>query len=295
MVKKYISPIRFFKHVDVDPSNAEAITATRLKKLVNVEFAQVADGFITVDDAVYNKQDILEEIERPNFSERLEHHKKIWESPATLSMLEKMECKFDLVAVEFKQFQNDEQFDAFISPYFAEPFSYAIKQSIERNNMLEAGNWLAYEPFIQNEDREYAFKSSRVFLDESERLFKNLSAANYDTFRAKMKHFLKPGFAHFLNNLPDELYAYKDDFSVDLINITVFLQKPQLRDAKMISSELTKLTGLSKERYDTIFNNDKVFRKSSGGSGGSSGGGGYGWIIWVVIIIIRILASGGCN
>lgn len=294
MVKKYISPIRFFKHLDVDPANADTSTPARLKKLVSIEFAQDSDGFITVDGFVYNKQDILDEIDTPNFYRRLIMHQRIWANPATLAMLEKQECNFPGVQKEFQSFQNDSEFDEFISPYFAEPLNYAIKQAIEANNMMQAGNWLAYEPFIQNDAREYAFKSSRIFLDESEKIFKNISAANYSTFRPKLKHYLKPGFAHFLNNLPDELYAYKDDFSVDLINLTVLLQKPQIRDARMISSELTKLTGLSAERYDTIFNNDKVFRNEGGSSSGSSSGG-WGWIIWVIIIVLRLVTSGGCN
>jgi hypothetical protein len=286
--KKYISPIRLLLHVDVDVTTE--LNIGRVKKQLAAEFAMANDGFITIDGFVYNKQDVLDELDNTNFTNRLAYHKKIWSSPFILSILEQNEPNFNEVKLELKNFQHDGNFDEFFSPYFAEPFSYAVKQCIDNKQLQEAGNWLAFESFILHNERETAFKSLRIFLDDSEKIFNNVNADNFNVFQPKLLPWLNYGWYTLLNNLPDELYQYKHTLSVDLINLTVALQKKHIQYCRVISDGLVEIKGLPPNLRETIINNDNVYNGKTKSSEKS-----YWWVVWVVFILLRVLATGGCG
>ncbi|MGC4101190.1 hypothetical protein [Ferruginibacter sp.] len=286
--KQYISPIRLFQHCSVEISDG-VINVSRIKKQLVAEFDFAKTGFIEIDGYTYNKTDVLEEIERPDFGDRLKYHQRIWECPTILSVIEKNTGNLNYLKTEFDKFQNDKAFDEFFSPYFAAPFNHLSRGMLNEGKLYEASTLLLFEDFLQPMEREEGFRSLRVFLEENVRLFRNISKENYGTFRTRVQPWRTSGWDDFLNNLPAELDHFRTDIAIDLINLTVKIQKTHKADCWTISQGLVRLRELPSHLRDTILNNDKVFNPKV------SSGSNYGWIIWVAIILLRVIASGGCN
>ncbi|WP_462254831.1 hypothetical protein [Ferruginibacter sp.] len=284
--KQYISPIRLLQHCSIDTEGE--INLPRIKKQLNAEFGFTKTGFIEVDGYTYNKNDVLEEIDQPDFTERLKYHQRIWESKNILSILEDNTISLYDIKYDFDKFQNDKAFDEFFSPWFAAPFNHISRSFLNEGKLYDLSTLLLFEEFLQPADREEAFKSIRIFLDDNIHLFKNISVANYNSFRPKLKHWYSSGWDEFVNNLPDDFYDYKNAIAFDLINLTVKIQKTNKKDCKAISSGLIHLQGLSNNLRETILNNDSVFNAKVGS-------GNYSWMIWVGIILVKVLSTGGCN
>jgi hypothetical protein len=287
--KQYISPIRLFEHLGIEYTGEPDIA--RIKKHLAAEFNQSKDGFIEIEEYTYNRNDVMEEIEKADFPIRIQYHQRVWEKHFLLSMLEKNEANFPEVKDALDDFQHEPSFDEFFSPYFAGPFNIASRACINNNSLADLGDWFAFESFLLPEDRELAFTATRVFLDESVRIFRNVTKENYKTFKPQLIPWLTWGWHQFLNNLPHEYDHYKEEIAVALINLTVSIQKSNKADSRDISNDLMLVKELSPELQRIIVNNDKAYNSVST----SSGSGNYWWAVWVVFVLIRILATGGCN
>jgi len=263
---------------------------------VLAEYGMSATGFLEVDGFSYNKTDVLEEIDRPDFADRLALHQQVWDNPLLLKVLEENSIHLSNLSSIFQPFQGNAAFDAFVSPYLAGPFQVILRSCLLKNNLVDARIWLSIEGFLQGEDREEGFRPLRLFLEEQERVFKNVSKDNYSSFRDKLAPWLGDGWSLFLNNFPAELYEQKHDLVVDLINLTVKIQKINRSDCQHISLELIQLNGISSDLVNTIISNNRVFNPPPGSSSStSSGGTNYWWVVWVIVIILKVVARGGCN
>ncbi len=291
MAKQYISPIRLFNYLGVEYKGTANIP--RIKKHLIAEFDHAADGFIETDGYSYSKNDVLEEIERPDFAERLVYHQKIWDTKNILCILEDNAVNLQGLQKSFESFQNDEAFDAFFSPYFASPFNHISRHFLKEPSLYDIATWLRFQDFLLAADREEGFRSVRVFLEDSHRILKNISKENYSSFRKQIEDWIHPGWEAFLNNVPDEFYSIKLSIVIELVNLTVKLQKTKRQDSKTISSGLILLNDLPPELADTIQNNENVY--NGAGVTSSKESGNYWWVVWVVIMLIRVLSSGGCN
>ncbi len=288
--KQYISIIRLFRHSDID--TADAFNLSRAKKQLQAEFSIAQNGFIEIDGHTYTKHDVFEEIERPDFTERLVFHKQIWENKTLLDLLENNSVYLTDLGGALQPFTGNEKFDAFFSPYFAGPFIYLSRTLLGESKLEQMGTLLAFEQFLLPEEREEAFRSIRLFLDESIRLFRNISADNYSMMRPKILPWIETDWHLFFNNLPHEFYETKNDIITFLINIGVAVQKSHKKDCVKISEQLIALQDTPKSLRDIIVSNHKIYVGSSKSSGNW---GNYFWIGWVIFMIIRLVASDGCG
>jgi hypothetical protein len=285
--KHYISIIRLFNFCDINLE--EEVNISRIKKQLLAEFALTQTGIIELDGYSYNKNDVLQEIELPNFLERLNFHKSIWENKSILGCLEDNTFKYMEFKDQIKKFHNNIPFDEFFSPYFSHAFTQVSRNLIADLKIDELSFLLLFEEFILVNDREEAFKPIRIFLDENYRLLKNVSTDNYTMMKPKIALWVKPLWSRFFNNLPTEFDDVKHSYVVTLINVTVAIQKTNKTDCKIISKELTSLKSLAPDVVDIVYSNHKVYT----GTGGSSGDGkSYWWLIWLVFLVIRIGAKG---
>lgn len=289
--KQYISPVRLFEHLGIEYN--DDINIARIKKHLNAEFSIAKDGFIEVGGHSYNKNDVMAEIERVDFAGRMHYHKKLWNYPFLLSMLESNEANLPEVRTALDNFQKDDAFDEFFSPYFAGPFNNACRTCINNHDLSDLAEWYTMESFLLPADREEGFASTRIFFEDNLKMFKNISAENYRYFRERMQKWLRWGWHKFLNILPHEFYHYKEDIVIALINLTVTIQKTNKDDCRDINNDLMMVKDLRTDLHDIIVNNDKAFNGVPASSSGSSGN--YWWIVWVVIILARVIASGSCN
>jgi hypothetical protein len=259
-----------------------------MKKQLNAEFDFAKTGFIEVDGFSYSKHDVLEEIEHPQFPVRLVYHKKIWQHKNLLALLENNSWNQAAVDTEFPDFFLDKEFDRFFSPYFASPFNYVTRSFLNEQNFRGVAKLFQYEDFLQPEEREEAFRSVRIFLDENLRLLRNVVQENYSTMRPKIKHLMSDDWALLINSMPHEFYDIKCDMAVHLINLTVKLQKSEKKDCKAFSAQLVAMKDMPENLRKTIVNNHSVYNKVGGG------GSNWRWLIWVAFILIKVLAMGGC-
>lgn len=289
--KQYISIIRLFDHCDI--STADDFNLSRVKKQLQAEFGIAKDGFIEVDGYVYSRHDVMEEIDLPNFSQRLAYHKQLWMCPQVLQLLEKNSTDLTLIKNELSLFLLDKEFDIFFSPYFVGPFSYISRTLLTEMRLEEIGNLLEYEDFLQPGEREEAFRPIRIFLDDSIKLLRNVKGENYKIIRPKILHWIENDWHPFFNQLPAEFYDVKNEIIAQLINITVAIQKTHRRDCRKISQHLMSLQETPENLRGIVVSNHAVYVGSS--SGGSGNWRNLAWIGWVLFMLIRAVASDGCG
>lgn len=288
--KQYISIVRLFEHCDI--SLEGELQLPRIRKQLQAEFGFAQSGFLEVDGYSYARQDVFEEIERPDFPQRLEFHKQIWDNPAMLGLLENNQIDPLVIDQAFFLFAGNEEFDVFFSPYFAGPFQYLCRTYLANNRLRDTGILLGFEEFLLPAEREEAFRPLRLYLDEQLRLFRNVSPENYSIMRPKLYHWVETDWYPFLTNLPHEFYDQKTDIATYLINIGVGIQKHNKRDCRHLSEQLVSSEGFPEHLRSLIVSNHGAYTSSSGGSWGW---GNYIWVGWLIIMLIRTLASDGCN
>jgi hypothetical protein len=289
--KEYTSIIRLFNHCDI--SINDDFNLSRARKQLQAEFGIAQDGFIEIEGYTYTRHDVFEELERPDFLNRLTFHKQIWDSPQILELLEKSSIDLSTIDEEFSPFFLNREFDNFFSPYFAGPFFYLSRTLLAGPDLSRMGHLLKYEDFLQPADREEAFRSIRIFLDENLRTLRNVNEDNYKMMRPKIVHWIDSNWPVFYNNLPHEFYEIKNDIITRLVNIGVAVQKSHRRDCKEMSSRLIRLTEVPDNLGGLIISNHKAYMGSSSSSTVSWRGGLF--ICWIIIMILRGAFSDGCN
>jgi hypothetical protein len=285
--KQYISIIRLFQHCDI--ATDHVFNLSRAKKQLQAEFNTAGDGFIQADGYSYARHETFEEIERPDFSQRLVYHQMIWKSPSVLQLLEKNNADFIEIRKEFNQFWDDEVFDHFFSPYFCGPFAYVSRSLLAELNFAGLAELFCYEGFLEPEEREVAFKPVRVFLSDAIRTLRNVNDENYKIMRPKIAFWVDKDWHPFFNRLPHEFYDTKNSIVVILINLGVALQKTHRRDCRKISAQLVSLEDLPENLLNTILSNHAIYNKSRFRLK-------HGWwLAWMIYAMVRILFSGSCN
>jgi hypothetical protein len=290
--KQYISIIRLFNHCGITLGND--FNLTRAKKQLQAEFGIAQGGFIEVDGFTYTKHDVFEEIENPDFSRRLVFHRQIWEFKQILQLLEKSTADLITLRDDFGPFWGDNEFDEFFSPYFAGPFQYILRTLLTDFKLNEAGSLLAYEEFLQVNEREEAFRPLRAFLEENRKLLRNVNGGNYSIMRSKIKHWIDEDWHLFFNNLPNEFYEEKNEIITRFINLCVDIQKSHRSDCRDISSQLMRLTDTPESLRGLIVSNHAVYLGSSSGSARSNWRI-IAWFVFILIAIGRFTDSEGCG
>ncbi len=288
--KQYISIIRLFQHCGIP--DGDDFNLSRAKKQLQAEFGIAAGGFIEMDGYTYTRQDVFEEIEHPDFSERMTFHKQIWDSPHMLQLLEKNAVNLPAIRNEIEPFCGNEEFDTFFSPWFAGPFNYVARTLLADEKLKEAGEWLSYEEFLQPAEREEAFRPIRIYLDENFKILRNVNRDNYKIMRPMISHWIDTDWYVFFNNLPHEFYEIRNDITTKLINIGVAVQKTNRRDCKKMSSQLIELQDTPESLRNTIASNHLVYTGSSTRS--SRWRSGF-WAIWIIFMFMRGVLSNGCG
>ena len=289
--QQYISIIRIFQHCEI--STDDNFNVPRAKKQLQAEFGISKEGFIEVGGYTYTRQNVFEELERPDFLSRLNFHKNIWQNPHILGLLENNRGDLLEMENEFKNFFNNPDFDAFFSPYFAGPFNYLSRSLLTELKLEEMGNLLSYEGFLLPAEREESFRPIRLFLDENLILLRNVNAENYKLMRPKMAHWIDTDWHLFFNYLPHEFYDIRGDIAVKLVNIGVAVQKKHRRDCKKMSQQLVSLADMPEHLRQTISSNHLAYNSTK--SWGIPNLKGGFWIGWIILLILRSIFSDSCN
>ncbi|MDR2915198.1 MAG: hypothetical protein LBV74_10265 [Tannerella sp.] len=291
---KYLSIIRFFEYCNIGYSEPDL---SKIKKIISAEYSLSDNGIISINGLDYTKDAVLQEIERDDFLRRLQFHGLIWDNKDLLHLLEQ-----DLVgehAESWFYLSENEAFRNFISPYFAYSFNKVMHRYLRNAFLIKAGQWLKFLAFVEYIDENQALTSTRGFISETLKLFKNTSKDTYRYHYPKLIIWAKQPVSLFINTLPGSLSDEKEDLVIALINLTVELQKSDKRLCLGISENLMKVTGLDAVHTDLIKKNHSIF-KSKNSAGHSIWSvvrwgfiivGGTKLFIYVIAILIGLIAK----
>jgi hypothetical protein len=297
------SLIRLFEYCKIDYTDAQQFAVQRAKRQINAEFSLEESGIITLDGISYNKGDILQELDRPDFWQRLPHHITLWQHKSLLNLLERDAIAIEDVDESFLSLADDSAFVAFISPWMAPAFNNIMRVLLKTPDFYNANLWLNVCTFILPEDEESAFQSLRIFLEEQLRFFKNLNRDNFSNRYAAIAPWKEQEWYLLFNNLPDLLYYFNDEFAHVLINFTVQVQHNAKTLCLAISKGLMQMNNVSYHYKKLIEENHEIYEANVAtifNAGNNYSGSRRpvrkrshtGWIATAIIfIIIRLLLA----
>jgi hypothetical protein len=283
--QEYISIVRLLQHCDVDID--APLQLARVRKQVSAEFASSADGFVDVEGWSYNKSDVLQEIDEPDFLVRWQFHLIIWRNPQLLQLLEEEYVNMDTIDAELAPHKNNEGFIAFFSPYFKDVFNSLCKSLLNPPNIDVLGQFLRMQNYLLPMHYEDAFKSVSKFLTEQDKILRNTTSENYRLQRNDLAFWRDNNWHLLLNNLPESMYEVKEDFVVHLINLTVATQKINKSDCIKYSEKMIRLYNIDPEHRNIIVGNHNVFH---GNAGRAESEQSYWWVLWLAIALIRFVS-----
>ncbi len=253
----YTSIISFFEYCGIEYQEPELLNLQRIKKQIAAEFSMAEGGIITINDVVYNKQDILDIIEAPNALEIISIHTSIDAHPDLKFFLEKGLVKAGLDDA-INKIRTEEPVVRYISAAFAPLFNKEMKNRLQSGNFEYAADWIPNCRLILTTDGEQAFKSTKDFLEENVKLFRNLNKVSFATRSNEVEPW-KGEWARFLNWLPDMVFAQKEELSLTLINFCVEIQNADINTCYAISRQMVQLDFLDARHTDIIKGNHEIY------------------------------------
>jgi hypothetical protein len=290
----YQSLIRFLNYAQIDYANG-SLDWSRVKRIVNAEFAMQTDGIITIEGFAYTKHDVLQEIENPNIDTLLSYHLYIWEAPLLLQALETLNLPQNAAL----PMPEDDDFVQWLSPYWSSVFQKNMARYLQEHRLSNATALLSYSGFVAPEDEEVTYVPIRHYLDEIMKLFRNLNDQSYKARSAELNLWVAQPWAAFLNALPESLWSYTDDVANDLINFTVRIQDASKKLCYLISEQLVALKHVNYSYRELILSNHSIYKERYNKTQplGRLKSIPYTYIIvFLLILMLRIINKGStCN
>jgi hypothetical protein len=292
---KYISPIRLLQHLGLD-NIQEHVQSGRAKKAVLAALQLNSTGFIIVDNFEYNRTDLLDELDAPNAAQVFTYHQQIFDTPALLDFLENDVVDLDIINLVLTNACKDEGMRAFMSPYLAGSIQRVSKHLLTEQQHELQFKFLKCKDFILPEHKEQALTPVRIFITETERLFKNLNNSNTGLYREQVLPYAKTDW-HFVFNAVHAEYNDKINEVVNsMINYTVDVQVSRPKFCRFLSTQMYKLYGLDAHLQKIVNSNHSIFIGQGAGTSRESNDSNYNWIwtlLWLIIMVIRFASA--CN
>lgn len=294
---QYQSIISLFKHLDIAFDAKTDLEFSRLRKQIMAEFAIAHEGIIEVEGISYTKHDVLQLMNHNRWGETLQHHITIWQQPGLYNLLVHDQLDLD-EAHNWHELSSNADFVHFVAPYFAPRFNGVMKSLLQENNFAAAEQWLAYLSFVVMEYEEEALKSTRLYLEDTIRLFKNINDISYKQRAQELKPWTTYVWSAFVNQLPDTILHYTDELATEIINFTVRIQKADTQLCYFLSRELMQLKNVNYSLRQLIEENHEIYAENAGAKPKAtkkSAPNTYFWILGIIALLRILLKASGCN
>ncbi|TWP29122.1 hypothetical protein ETU09_04580 [Apibacter muscae] len=259
----YQSPIRLFEYCNIDYK--ESLDIKKVKKIIGLEFSFAKEGYITLENLDYSKDQIFKEIERDDFLQRFNFHLQIWENKSLLNFLERQEINLPILGkwISLCNKQNC-NFKPFISPYFAYSINKVFKKCLSSKNFKLVNEWLDFFVFIDTlQDEFLATESLKNFLIDKTHILKNVNKNTYVTKLPQINDWLNEPFSNFVNKLPESLNDQIDKLVTELINFSVEIQFENKKLCYQIIKELKLIQNINEDLKLLISENHKIYKKKN--------------------------------
>jgi hypothetical protein len=253
----FVSIIRLLDYCNIDYSDLEQLNIPRIKKQIAAEFNFAPQGFIPIEEHIYNKNEVFQTLDAANAKELISYHLSVYEHKTLLQLLEKGHAE-NIVPQDISSFVHHEGFVRFISPYFAPVYNREMKHRLATAGFERAADWIPFCRLLLTTDGEKAFQSTTAYLEEALRLFRNLNKETFFSRREEVLPWTHP-FGRFLNWLPDMLYPQKEALAIQLINFCVEIQEADRAICYKISNSMLELNFLDSFHTKLIRDNHLVY------------------------------------
>jgi len=259
---QYQSFIRFLEYCHIAHQDTDTINIGRLKKQAIAEFAMEPTGIITIDGISYNKHDVLTIIESPDFLHHVQFHQLIWQHKGLLHFLEQDKIDLQEAEREWLHLAANEAFVHFVGLYFAGRFNGVLKTLLHKEDLDGATQWMQFLMFVPVYEDEEALKSTRIFMEDSIRLFRNLNDITFKQRSQKLEMWEHKDWYAFFNQLPESLWHYTDELTDAIINFTVRIQKTGKKTCYLLSKQLIQLETVSYNTKQLTRSNHQVYKSN---------------------------------
>lgn len=253
----YTSIISFFNYCGIEHQDPDFLNFQRIKKQVAAEFSMTENGIISINEVVYNKQDVLNIIDATNAVELVQIHKNIDAQGDLKHFLEKGLVREGLNEA-INVLRTQESIVRYLSPMFAPLFNKEMKNRLQSGDFESAADWIPNCRMILTTDGEQAFKSTKAFLEDGSKLIRNLNKVSFDVRKDEVLLWIND-WARFMNWLPDMLFAQKDEFCLLLINFCVEIQHVDIKTCHAISAQMVQLDFLDSRHTSIVRGNHEVY------------------------------------
>ena len=204
---QYINPFELLNITTTNPSNMDAVTVKKAKRILFAEIDLSDTNTIQYKGIELSKSDCIRISDELDNKDKCEFHLFILQD----KYLNEFLCKGSLLFFDnfrFEYIYKQPEFLDFISAYFSEKYDNLLSESYKKKNLKDVSRILSIKPITNEEHFEKCYISTYAFIrsvdDDINKIVKDIENKN--------SHFIEKNFV----GLP-ELIADKID--VPLINI----------------------------------------------------------------------------
>jgi hypothetical protein len=293
-MKQYISPfIQLGLEGDGVALDRESVNLAKKKLLADIELS--ASHSIKRGKREMTKDDVLKAFDNLPAKEDWDYHRLVGRDVVLMRFLEENTFKIGDKFGEFAEYEQEDFLD-FVSPYFANSFSIAVVDCLEKRHH-ERMDGLVYgnSVLLTEYDSEEAWSEVELYLNRkiealealTERAQKKMVIGNEELVQYYNDDMMKC-----LNLLPDGDFDWlRNHYAVTMFNFSANAWNAgNKKQAVNFVDQAQKLIVGEYER-DLLAERAAFFVEQSKGTGAGGTGMSWGTILWIVFILIRLIAA----
>lgn len=242
---RYQSPIRFFEQYNIDYTIDIITKVDYLTSEIQRAFQQQHTLKIQIEDFIYTEEELIDELNHPQFNARLIHHTTIWNKKGLLKYLELDILQLREAARYWHSLAKDPEFVAFVSPYFVAPYQKTMDKWLNPPSFDSASRWLTFLDFMVTADREKALSTVCSFMEKNADFFNRLSFT--DTGLESLQSWKNQNWNLFMNNIPSSIYDYRNSLAIAILTFVKKIRETDLDTAFLIVLRLSKVEYLDQQ------------------------------------------------
>ena len=234
MNRSYKSIVRFFDYAFINKE--DSFDKIKIKKTIDFEFHNLIDKDLIINNFSYNKSELLDLVEQPDYHQQIAFHYYVWDNKYILQLLEQYTFRFEKITTEMQAINTINA--TYFSFYFSEVFNKVCKKLITEKKFYELGEYFKLLKYIQDTHKEHAFFELNIFINESIYYLENCFMSNYKDIRSHTLQWQIKGWSNWFNNLPDDFSHVKEKYLFNIMKLAVIASFYNHSDAVNINKEL---------------------------------------------------------
>ncbi|NLR81495.1 hypothetical protein [Chitinophaga eiseniae] len=236
---KYLNPIAFLEKMNGAPvaiTDAAALSLLRKKMMAEIELSD--SKAINIRGQLFTKNDLLVFFDGLQDSRELSWHQQIAADQHLSQFLET-----GVPTGAFKTY-SDQDFLAFIAPYYEPLFTAAVMDSLKQRKGMVTQQLFANPLLLDGPAQTTCYRQiHRCLKVEEEKLGIVIEKlrAKQTLPRKQFEQFADPGWIQQLNSLPAEFQVFRSDYGISLINLALSIYDTYFKQGIAVLNSLAQL------------------------------------------------------